>query len=143
VRDLATVLARLVALVGAENVGAIAPADSHHPDAFATTMLRVDAEADAEDAGRDDDVLAFRRLRPPRVIDVETDATGRPAVVHGALSAVARVCDCAGPWHVSGDWWDRDRWAREEWDVALDDRTVVRLARDLLRGEWLLDAVYD
>jgi protein ImuB len=143
VRDLATVLARLVALVGAENVGAIAPADSHHPDAFATTMLRVDAEADAEDAGRDDDVLAFRRLRPPRVIDVETDATGRPAVVHGALSPVARVCDCAGPWHVSGDWWDRDRWAREEWDVALDDRTVVRLARDLLRGEWLLDAVYD
>ena len=49
----------------------------------------------------------------------------------------------AGPWRLSGDWWDTARWSREEWDVALDDRTLVRLAHDVLRDQWLLDAVYD
>jgi len=142
VRDLATVLARLVALVGADNVGAIAPVDSHHPDAFAPTSLRLESE-EAASPPTGDDVLAFRRLRPPRQVRIDTDAAGRPCVVRGALSDVARVLHCAGPWRLSGDWWDTGRWSREEWDVALDDRTLVRLAHDVLRDQWLLDAVYD
>ena len=50
---------------------------------------------------------------------------------------------CAGPWRLSGDWWDIDGWVRDEWDVALADGTLCRLAHDLRTGAWLLDAIYD
>ena len=53
------------------------------------------------------------------------------------------VKSCAGPWRLSGDWWDKDGWVRDEWDVALADGTLCRLAHDLRTGAWLLDAIYD
>jgi protein ImuB len=142
VRDLATVLSRLVALVGADNVSAIAAGDSHHPDAWIPAPLQPDGEANAAETTAEH-ALAFRRLRPPRRVTVDLDANGRPATVRGALSDVARVLRCAGPWRASGDWWDSDRWSREEWDVALDDHIVVRLLHDPLQATWLLDGAYD
>jgi len=54
-----------------------------------------------------------------------------------------RIMACAGPWRLSGDWWDVDGWARDEWDVALSDGTLCRLALDLRTGAWTLEAVYD
>ena len=30
----------------------------------------------------------------------------------------------AGPWRSSGDWWDREAWARDEWDIALQNAEV-------------------
>ena len=27
----------------------------------------------------------------------------------------------AGPWRCSGDWWEREAWARDEWDIALQN----------------------
>jgi len=97
------------------------------------------------ETGRDtgDAVLALRRLRPPRRVSVATDGERRPAVVCGALGPEARVIGCAGPWRVSGEWWDAGAWARDEWDVALSDGAVCRLARELRSGEWYLDGVYD
>jgi protein ImuB len=142
-RDLATIFARLAALVGPDNVGAVAPADSHHPDAWAPAPLRLDADDEPAGQASAEPVLALRRLRPPRRVVVDTDPAGRPRVVLGALSEAARVLRCAGPWRASGEWWDGDRWSREEWDVALDDRTVVRLVADRLDGSWHLDGVYD
>jgi protein ImuB len=143
VRDLATVLSRLTELVGADNVSAIAPADSHHPDAWMVAPLCPDSDEPSGPDASAEPALAFRRLRPPRRVTVETDGGRRPSVVQGALSDVARVVRCAGPWRSSGDWWDSDRWAREEWDVALDDHTVVRLLHDPLEASWFLDGVYD
>jgi protein ImuB len=141
-RDLATVLARLVTLVGVEGVGAVALADSHRPDAFLPARLALDAAPEMlRPAG--DAVLALRRLRPPRRVRVTTDGERRPALVYGALAAEVRVVGCAGPWRVSGEWWDAGAWGRDEWDVALSDGAVCRLARDLRSGEWYLDGVYD
>jgi protein ImuB len=144
-RDLATVLARLVTLVGADAVGAVALADSHRPDAFVPARLELDSRPDTRAERREpgDTVLALRRLRPPRRVSVITDGERRPAVVYGALAPEARVVGCAGPWRVSGEWWDAEAWARDEWDVALSDRAVCRLARDLVSAEWYLDGVYD
>jgi hypothetical protein len=34
-------------------------------------------------------------------------------------------------------------WARDEWDVALADGTLWRLAHDRLTATWSLDALYD
>jgi protein ImuB len=140
-RDLATVLARLVTLVGTDAVGAVALADSHRPDAYVPARLELDAVADSP--GTPEAVLALRRLRPPRRVSVVTDDERRPAVVCGALAAEARVTGCAGPWRVSGEWWDAHAWSRDEWDVALSDGSVCRLARDLRDDVWYLDGVYD
>jgi protein ImuB len=52
----------------------------------------------------------------------------------------------AGPWRFSGDWWQQDGWARDEWDIALQPETGIalyRLVRDLLDGRWFVEGTYD
>jgi protein ImuB len=149
-RDLAAVLARLTALVGPDRLGAPVLVDSHRADAVVLALgegLRVLAGSAAgtdatvpppAPAGGDaEGVLAFRRLRPPRVVDVET-VEGRPARVLDR-----RVMTCAGPWRTSGEWWDTGAWARDEWDVLLSDGWLCRLVHDLRGPRWYLDGVYD
>jgi protein ImuB len=157
-RDLVSVLARLAALVGGDNLGSPALVDSHRDDAF--TMLafsppsdheplagrsrrRFDAAATAGDAGLPEPSherehrLARRRIRPARRVAVEA-AGERPTRVDAR-----RVLACAGPWRASGEWWDAEAWAREEWDVVLGDGALCRVVRDRLTGHWYLDALYD
>ena len=161
-RDLAGVLARLTTLVGGANVGAPVALDSHRPDASALTTFSGqagtpgDENPDAHASGHvassaTGDVaqvevaaraLALRRLRPPRPVAVEA-LEGRPLRVTDPAAGTLDVVTCAGPWRVSGDWWDADVWARDEWDVALTDDTVWRLAHDRLHNIWFLDGVYD
>ncbi len=86
--------------------------------------------------------LVLRRLRPPRRVTVETHE-GRPAWLHGLSNDRAEVVTCAGPWRASGQWWDTDPWARDEWDIALADGTLWRLAHDRITKSWPLDALYD
>jgi protein ImuB len=145
-RDLVSVLARLAALVGADNLGSPALVDSHRSDAF--TMLAFSPPSEPEPLdhrppwrsprpdGRDHR-LALRRIRPARRVDVEA-AGERPTRVDAR-----RVLACAGPWRASGEWWDVEAWAREEWDVVLSDGALCRVARDRLTGHWYLDALYD
>jgi protein ImuB len=144
-RDLVSVLARLAALVGADNLGSPALVDSHRSDAF--TMLAFSPTSEPEPLDRRppdlprpdgrDHLLALRRMRPARRVDVE--AVGeRPMRVDAR-----RVLACAGPWRASGEWWDVEAWARDEWDVVLSDGALCRIARDRLTGHWYLDALYD
>jgi protein ImuB len=159
-RDLAAVLARLSVLVGTANVGTPVVVDSYRPDHYVLapfaggdgvgdtppprrdggdrTTDRVAHEPTGDPAGP----LGLRRLRPPRRVEVDT-ADGRPRHVKDPLGLDAAVERCAGPWRSSGDWWDTDAWARDEWDVELSNHTVWRLAHDRLTGTWFLDAVYD
>jgi protein ImuB len=142
VRELATVLARLAALVGPASVGSPRVVDSHRPDAV--ELARFDPASVApipEDQQHRDHALALRRLRPPRSIDVES-VEGMPSSVRWS-GTLYRVMTSAGPWRTSGDWWDVDGWARDEWDVALSDGTLCRIALDLRNGGWSLDGVYD
>ncbi len=144
-RELAAVLARLTALLGAANVGAPVTLDSHRPDACALAPFAAVEEGRADTgaaAGIPGGALALRRLRPPRRVTVET-RDGRPARVVDPALGDAAVVTSAGPWRASGDWWDADVWARDEWDVALAAGAVWRLAHDRLTDTWLLDAVYD
>ena len=76
-------------------------------------------------------------MRPARRVDVEA-AGERPTRVDAR-----HVLACAGPWRASGEWWDVEAWAREEWDVVLSDGALCRVARDRLTGHWYLDALYD
>lgn len=140
VRDVATALARLAALVGGDNVGSPVVCDSHRPDAV--TLVAFAPPPEAVVAPDTEIGLVLRRLRPPRRIEVEM-ADERPVRVRGALGADNPVTASAGPWRVSGEWWDAARWARDEWDAALADGTACRLAYEPLRAEWFLDGVYD
>ena len=45
-----------------------------------------------------------------------------------------------GPWIGSGEWWDRDSWSREEWDVQLDSGVLYRLVRE--KHDWLIEGIY-
>lgn len=154
-RALATVLARLTTLVGGANVGAPLLLDTHRPDACTLTTFVGEAGADGAGAARaivhpvDDapaDVaagpLAVRRLRPPRPVSVDIQ-DNRPIRVNDPAVGPRAVLTCAGPWRISGEWWDTSVWAHDEWDVALSDGTLWRLAHDRLTNTWSLDAVYD
>jgi protein ImuB len=54
----------------------------------------------------------------------------------------------AGPWRFSGDWWEQQAWARDEWDIAVKgshqgEIALYRMVHDLLNGVWFLEGTYD
>jgi protein ImuB len=144
-RDLAALLTRLTALVGVGNLGAPALVDSHHPDAFTLEPFKRAApiapvvHPDAE--GESDTRMMLRRAEPPVAVSVEI-ADGRPLWIEHE-DRRARVLAAAGPWRISGEWWDTRAWARDEWDVLLSDTRLCRLAHDRLANHWHLVGIYD
>jgi protein ImuB len=169
-RELGETLGRLAALVGPARVGAPVAPDTHRPDArtLAPFTGGLDREARAPWpaaagpaplprpagargtglAGDDGPAvgpaasLVRRRLVPPRPARIDWGGDGRPARVD-ADGCRGAVVAAAGPWRTAGEWWTETAWAREEWDVALPDGAVYRLARDLATDTWTVDAVYD
>jgi protein ImuB len=142
--ELAQTLGQLSALVGADRVGAPALGDTHRPTAigvapFAGAIARQAAVAalTLSEAGR----LACRRFSPPLPAAV-TVRDETPASIDSA-GVVGPVVASAGPWRTAGEWWADTAWSREEWDVALPDGAVYRLALDRASGTWTVDAVYD
>jgi protein ImuB len=143
--ELARTLGQLVALVGADRVGAPVVGDSHCPGAVGvapfTGMIARKAAVAALTLG-DAATLTCRRLSPPvpatvRLRDQEPRSVEAPGLRGGPVVA------SAGPWRTAGEWWAETAWSREEWDVALPDSTVYRLALDRATGAWVVDAVYD
>jgi protein ImuB len=145
---LATLLARLGALVGETRCGSPALLDTHQPDAF---EMRPPAfgdigKGDSSRSGRNGDSPPFslRRFRPPVAVRVAVEG-GRPvriAIDRRGMPGGA-VQQAAGPWRASGGWWERGRWNRDEWDVALNDGAVCRVFRDRDRGQWFREGVFD
>ena len=126
---LATLLARLGALMGSERVGAPALVDSYRPGAFAMGRFEPSPETSAQQirqhflglAGphprslkterssvdsRARLVTALRRFRVPIAARVTVEQ-GRPVrVVTDARGfSGGKVERCDGPWRSSGDWW--------------------------------------
>ncbi|HXW83995.1 MAG TPA: DNA polymerase Y family protein [Candidatus Binataceae bacterium] len=103
---LQTTLAKLAALCGPENVGGLAPENSHRPEAvrlepFAPPppMPIIEAEQASAPVAR----LVLREVRPALEVEVLSN--------RGALEFVrgpnlgARVVSAAGPWRREGEWW--------------------------------------
>ena len=158
---LATLTARLGALVGERRCGSPALLDSYRPDAF--EMRRFDpgvdcsgrpfdcaqgrpvapgSSAEASRAG----ALILRRFRPPIAVRVTVER-GRPVRVAIDRRGMpgGTVAQQAGPWRTSGAWWDPKEagWDRDEWDVALSDGSLCRLFRDRITERWFLEGVLD
>jgi protein ImuB len=141
---LATLTARLNALVGEDRCGSPVLLDSHRPDAFELKRFDPDDPSSAK-VGRHPSPLILRRFRPPVAVRVANER-GRP--VHVAIERRGmpggRVEQFAGPWRTSGAWWQAgSHWDRDEWEVALSDGSVCRLYRDRDTGRWFLEGVFD
>src|SRR6185436_19699866 len=161
-------LARLIRLVGADNVGSPELVDTHRPGAFRIKQFRL-RKFGASSSGKGrrvrgkpptggtlnkpavnlQPVLGFRVFRPPLHAEVEAPQ-GWPARIkaqsEAGRSIRGKVQRLAGPWRTSGDWWAEDRWARDEWDVAIggsgalsEKGTLYRIYYDLRSDGWFVE----
>jgi protein ImuB len=156
---LATLMARLGALVGESRCGSPEILDTHRPDGWTMKPVSFSDRALPPKGGSHTDGsyeggshpgvgqargLALRRFRPSVAVRVAVDK-GRPARVavdrRGMPGGVVR--QVAGPWRTSGNWWDGQCWNRDEWDVALEDGAVCRIFQEREGRGWFLDGVYD
>ncbi|HET6178570.1 MAG TPA: DNA polymerase Y family protein [Candidatus Sulfotelmatobacter sp.] len=144
-------LARIAGMVGANKVGALELLDTHHPEGF--RMRRFVAEVARKSPQKinhsteaDSAVTALRRFRPPLRANVTLE-NGQPMHLACRRKDVqGNVLWRAGPWRSSGDWWEREAWSRDEWDLALqneDSISFFRLVHDLLGGGWFVEGTYD
>jgi protein ImuB len=151
-------LARIAGLVGESRVGSLELLDTHRAEGFrlrrfmpAGTKESLASKARSQKPSAPVEeksaVAALRRFRPPLRATVTFE--------NGELSSVAlskkkgmqgKVLWKAGPWRSSGDWWEREAWSRDEWDLALQDAdgiALYRLVHDRLGGGWFVEGTYD
>ena len=138
---LATTLARLAVLCGADRVGAPAVVDTHRPGAAATAPFALPLPDALPVPPGVPGRLVVRALRPPRPIEVFSDR-GRPDFVRGT-GLGGRVVGAAGPWRLAGEWWRADAYIRDYYDLELSDGGVYRCYRDGASERWFVDGVYD
>ncbi|HHY86668.1 MAG TPA: DNA polymerase Y family protein [Verrucomicrobia bacterium] len=143
----AETLARLTALCGPGRVGTPVREPTHRPDAFRLRPPQFDAppapiahdELLLHMQQKLDKGLQLRRLR--EAVEMEIEFFGeRPIRVHSRVvsGVVARA---RGPFLSSGEWWDDNRWSREEWDVQMTDGVLYRVVRS--PQGCFLEGVYD
>jgi protein ImuB len=161
---LATTIARLAALLGADRVGSPRSVDGHRPERYAMSpsgfapppppRLRAPAKN-----GRG--LLSVRVLRPPVPLAVLVEdrpltlpsppAGGRglsrptslqsPPDAAPAIAGSVRVA--SGPWSVEDGWWTDAPADRDYWDVELSSGGLYRIYRERRDGAWFSDGVYD
>jgi len=151
-------LARIAGIVGEHKVGAVEMLDTHHPEGFrmrrfvAEVARKIPQKRNPDPASIDaaiekPAVTALRRFRPALRAHVTLE-NGQPMRVTcpGKQEVQGDVLWRAGPWRFSGDWWEREAWSRDEWDLALRNGESIafyRLVHDLLAGDWLMEGTYD
>jgi protein ImuB len=147
--DLATLIARLGALMGESRIGAPVIVDSHDDRTIAMGEFKPLSKFEVQSSKFEVEHAklppVLRRLRIPLAARVVVDH-GTPVDVEspGRARTAGRVLACAGPWRSSGRWWrgDRTTWDRDEWDVELADG-VYRIARDRKTGGWTVEGLLD
>jgi nucleotidyltransferase/DNA polymerase involved in DNA repair len=110
--------------------------------------------------------MVMRTMRPAEEVEVMCTRE-TPKFVRGK-NICARVVSAAGPWRRQGEWWaaavdDCDRsaqpngdsnaaswqvnapaaYARDYYELALEDGGVYRMYCDLYSGKWFVDGLYD
>jgi len=149
-------LARIAAMVGENKIGALELLDTHHPEGFRMQRFIAHAPqknprekaspATSHPPEEKSAVTALRRFRPPLRANVTLE-NGQPVhLVCRKKDVQGTVLWKAGPWRFSGDWWEREAWSRDEWDLALQNENAIslyRLVHDLLGGGWFVEGTYD
>jgi protein ImuB len=117
-------LARIAGMVGENKVGSLQLLDSHRPEAF--RMQRFAPVEPKGEKGKSDGasssaaITALRMFRPPLRAKVTLhDGKPKHVVCLKRKDISGDILWMAGPWRSSGDWWEQDGWARDEWDIAI------------------------
>jgi protein ImuB len=157
---LATLLARLGALMGSDRVGAPGLVDSYRPGAFAMAEFAPDPHHLASGSGLQTSgstrpearslkpeahtTQVIRRFRAPIPARVTLEQ-GRPVRVTTDRRGFSggKVDRCDGPWRSSGDWWHQKSWNCDEWDVALSDGVSYRISQAREDSAWFIDGTLD
>ncbi len=154
-------LARIASIVGEGNVGSPQLLDTHRPGAFRMAHFVADVAATfrspftAATVDNDGDLkvaatnalscVALRMFRPPprAAVDVRDGVPAR--VSFGGIRG--EVVAASGPWRTSGDWWQRDAWRHEMWDVEIaragGTAGFYRIYFDSAAEEWFVQGEYD
>ena len=169
---LESTLARIASMVGEDKVGSLQLLDSHRPEAF--RMQRFVPTEPEGPKGRSDSIsspapiTALRMFRPPLRATVRLRGNKPDHVACPKRKEISgEILWMAGPWRSSGDWWEQDGWARDEWDIAIQlpvagrpqaatgirmqveplsetsSLALYRLVHDLLSGRWFVEGTYD
>jgi protein ImuB len=142
-------LARIAGLVGEPRVGSAELLDTHRAEGFRMRRFTPAApKINLQKAAEEKSAVAALRLFRPLLRATVTLENGEPArvVCSKKKEVQGNVLWKAGPWRSSGDWWEREAWARDEWDIALqnaDSVALYRLVHDLLGGSWFVEGTYD
>ena len=174
--QVSTLLARLTALMGVTHVGSPRLLDSWKPGVFEMKKFEV-SRAECQVPGAASGATctahrapgampaheapgtwhaapssALRRFRLPVPARVQVHE-GRPVRVMTDRRGVTggAIVQAAGPWRISGDWWNDGTprpshlscWDRDEWDVAIADGTVYRVFVERDVGQWFIEGVVD
>jgi protein ImuB len=131
-------LAGLVALLGSDRVGTPVLEETHRSDAFHLEPFSWDLTSPAV-VTKLPLGAALRRFRPnvsASVLLADQQLVHlRSTQIRGAVSGQS------GPYRASGNWWDEKIWSRNEWDLQLDDGTIVRCHEN--PNGWEIDGIYD
>jgi protein ImuB len=151
-------LARIAGLVGESCVGSLELLDTHRAEGFRMRRFasgiapkrhaqKNQLRKTLEPAEEKSAIAALRRFRPPLHATVTLENGELVRVVCSKKKEVqGSVLWKAGPWRSSGDWWEREAWSRDEWDIALQNAegiALYRLVHDLLSGSWFMEGTYD
>ena len=162
-------LARISTVVGEGRAGSPEMLDTHRPQAFemrhfapAGVSAKSDcigaaapvppnmnfADARSNNFSSTGNLLtALRIFRPPIMVRVNYQGGKLAHISSQKQNQVnGEVLWSAGPWRSSGDWWEQDAWVRDEWDIAVQEKTGIalyRLVHDLVCGQWMLEGGYD
>jgi protein ImuB len=131
--------ARLAALCGAGRVGVPVIEPTHKPDSFRIEMPRFDATTPGRKIRWETNQTALRRFRPvvPAVLDFREQ---KPIFIRSQLLA-GNITNTRGPFVSSGQWWNLDRWGREEWDIQTVAGVHLRVFRST-DGDFI-EGIYD
>lgn len=141
-------LARITGIVGKDHAGAPQILDTHCPENFCVRHFAPAAPRQTgATAERRGPLTALRLFRPPLRASVVMHA-GAPVRIAAAIQPEVRgeIVWSAGPWRASGEWWKKEAWAREEWDIILQNETgaaLYRLYREPASGQWFVEGSYD
>ena len=161
---LATTIARLASLLGADRVGSPRTVDGHRPERYTLTGFEPPPPPRVRAAPREGrGLLSVRVLRPPvelEVIFATNETAGSPLPAGGGqgegrpisikslstdsaplISGNIRIA--AGPWALEDGWWTDVPADRDYWDVELSDGGLYRIYRDRAAEKWFADGVYD
>jgi protein ImuB len=120
--------------------------DVDFPNATSTALQTVPSTANVVQH-QEAPVTALRLFRPSVRAEV-TMREGEPVrlTCPKRKDLSGEIVWTAGPWRSSGDWWEQEGWARDEWDIALQSETgfaLYRLVRDHFSSRWFVEGSYD